>query len=205
MPNQKTPAPEKIDKTGTLNDGWGEGFDTCTCTTNCKCRKGQRATGWYQGTARNPEGEEIPVSGKLNTRWVLDDDISKDCGDHSDCKKDSNSSSDTETSRSKVAGKRNSKKFRAKARDDKLEKLKTEIDRMKKAARMKHRSGHLFAQFDCDLEPSIMDPRYPDPAMRAQLQLMRCRGDPYRTADRMGGMKAPGMAQGIFDSMTMRN
>jgi hypothetical protein len=76
---------------------------------------------------------------------------------------------------------------------------------MKKAARIKHRSGHLFAQSDCDLEPSIVDPRYPDPAMLAQLRMMELRGDPYRTTDRMGGMKALGMAQGVFDSMTMRN
>lgn len=80
------------------SNGWPEGINTCFCRTKCKCRKGERATGWYEGNV-NVDSEDMPVQSKLNTRWVSTDELGEDCGDHAACRKiaESDSSSDTET------------------------------------------------------------------------------------------------------------
>ncbi|KAF3051146.1 hypothetical protein E8E11_009756 [Didymella keratinophila] len=122
-------------------DRWGDGMDTCICTTNCKCRKGERAVKWYEGMA-DIGGKEVPVRAKLNTRIVLKDDIGKDCGDHSGCKKktdldssSSSSSSDTETSTSKR--KKKSKKVAKPEKAGKLDDLQAELEKLTQAEAMK--------------------------------------------------------------------
>jgi hypothetical protein len=60
-------------------------LDACTCTTNCQCRKGARVLYRQQG-----QGDE-----KQNTwgeiRYILKDDLGRDCGDHSRCRDDEDS------------------------------------------------------------------------------------------------------------------
>ncbi|KAF2624754.1 hypothetical protein BU25DRAFT_450492 [Macroventuria anomochaeta] len=186
------------------NNEWGEGIDTCICTTDCKCRKGERAAGWYEGVA-DIDGEEVPVRGKLNTRWVLVDDLGKDCGDHTDCKKSSSSSStssDTETSQSKSKKKKSDKKKSEKISNaGKLEDLQAEIDKMKKPAGLKQGPSP-YTGHGPGLGPSDMEGWHPE--MMQQLRMMEMSGDPYRMG-RVNGMDATGAMQGKFNPMTMRN
>ncbi|KAF2277061.1 uncharacterized protein EI97DRAFT_307966 [Westerdykella ornata] len=53
-------------------------LDACICTTNCTCRKGHRVV--YFEDRDDGSG---PLRGEI--RYVLRDDLGKDCGDHSAC------------------------------------------------------------------------------------------------------------------------
>jgi len=69
-------------KAGPSGQEWIEGdpfLDACTCTTNCTCRKGQRVL--YRSQAQDGDGHK----GWGEIRYVLKDDLGKDCGDHSKC------------------------------------------------------------------------------------------------------------------------
>jgi hypothetical protein len=190
----------------TSGDGWGDGIDTCTCTTNCKCRKGERATGWYEGVA-DIEGEQVPVRGKLNTRWVLTDDLGKDCGDYTACNKStktssnsSPSSSGTEASAPKHSRKSKGKKNAKKERVDGLEALKPKNDKAKEAAALQGGTSYLpspFARDGDDLGPNMLE-------HMERLRLAKTAGIPYGMS-RVGGMDVTGRMQGIYDFMTTRN
>ncbi|KAJ4369551.1 hypothetical protein N0V86_009387 [Didymella sp. IMI 355093] len=186
------------------NDGWGDGIDTCICTTNCKCRKGERAVKWYEGMAKIG-GEDVPVRAKLNTRYVLEDDLGKDCGDHSRCKKSfssssssSSSSSDTEISMSKKDKGKLKRKMKKAWRDERLNDLQAELEKMKRAAAMKQ--GGLFgASPFTGYSPG--DPeRYNSETMKRMVKM----SDPYEIG-RVGSIPPTGKMQGISDPMTTRN
>ncbi|KAL1605175.1 hypothetical protein SLS60_004719 [Paraconiothyrium brasiliense] len=51
-------------------------LDACTCTTNCTCRKGARVLYRHQGQG----DEEQNTWGEI--RYVMKDDLGRDCGDH---------------------------------------------------------------------------------------------------------------------------
>ncbi|KAF2015375.1 hypothetical protein BU24DRAFT_491626 [Aaosphaeria arxii CBS 175.79] len=53
-------------------------LDACICTTNCTCRKGHRVL------YREENGEGGRASGEI--RYVLKEQLGKDCGDHSKCR-----------------------------------------------------------------------------------------------------------------------
>ncbi|KAF1925701.1 uncharacterized protein M421DRAFT_423537 [Didymella exigua CBS 183.55] len=185
------------------NEGWGDGIDTCICTTNCKCRKGERAVKWYEGMAKIG-GEEVPVRAKLNTRYVLKDDIGKDCGDHSGCKKKTGSSSscsssscDTETSRSKKSKRRDKKKANRAGKADMLDDLQVELDKIKQATAVKQ--GDPYGSTPFGGYGSGTPGNYPK--MTKQMMEMH---DPYGMG-RVGGMNATGKLQGMYDPMTTRN
>lgn len=181
--------------------GWGDGIDTCICTTNCKCRKGERAVKWYEGMA-DIGGREIPVRAKLNTRFVLKDDIGKDCGDHSGCKKKTSSdsssssrSSDTETSRSK-RNKKSKKRAKKPGKAEDLGELQAELERMKQAAAMKQGGPYgpsPFTGYSVDALEGC------GPEMMSRMNIR----DPYGMG-RMGGMDTRGKMQGTYDPMTTR-
>jgi hypothetical protein len=186
------------------NDGWGDGIDKCICTTNCKCRKGERAIKWYEGMAKIG-GEDVPVRAKLNTRYVLKDDIGKDCGDHSGCKKksssnpsSSSSSSDTETSKSKKDKRKHKRRMKKAGRDDALDDLQVELEKMKQAAAMKQ-GGPYGAPPFTGYGPG--NPERYDPKTMKQMMEM---SDPYGIG-RVGSIPPTGKMQGIYDSMTTRN
>ncbi|KAF2638522.1 hypothetical protein P280DRAFT_519970 [Massarina eburnea CBS 473.64] len=95
-------------KVGPSGQEWlgGDPFlDACTCTTNCTCRKGQRvlyrAKGHMEGEEDGYEGDggggggggtggNGNGGGGRNAwgeiRYVLKEDVGRDCGDHSGCK-----------------------------------------------------------------------------------------------------------------------
>ena len=181
------------------SDGWGDGINTCICTTNCKCRKGERATGWYEGIVENTEGEEVPVRGKLNTRWVLADDLGKDCGHHTTRRKSASSSgSDTETSRSMQGNKHKNKnkKNAKKDRVERLEDLESKIDKMEEEAALR-RGSSPFAGQGYDLDPNMLE-------HIEGLRTMKMTDDTHGM-DRVGGMGATERTQGTYDPMTTRN
>lgn len=62
-------------------DPW---LDACTCTTNCHCRKGARVLYRAQGGAHGDEEAGQNTYGEI--RYVVKDDLGKDCGDHSKCR-----------------------------------------------------------------------------------------------------------------------
>ncbi|OAL48459.1 hypothetical protein IQ07DRAFT_681863 [Pyrenochaeta sp. DS3sAY3a] len=89
-------------KVGPSGKEWLEGdafLDACTCTTNCQCRKSQRVL--YRsrdgrGTGGSGVGEGGGEDGGYadaeygsgEIRYILKDDLGRDCGDHSGCKED---------------------------------------------------------------------------------------------------------------------
>ena len=186
---------------------WGAGIDTCICTMNCKCRKGERAIKWYEGTA-NIGGEEVPIRAKLNTRFVLKDDTGKDCGDHTACRKSSSSSSsssDTEDLKSRKNKRKDKKRSKKSDEAKELERIKSEIEKMKKAAtlgRDPRFSPSVFPGYGPGLDPSDMEGY--DPAMMHRLRIMEMSNNPY-SLNRVGGMDAAGRMQGLSNPMTTHN
>ncbi|KAF2448358.1 hypothetical protein P171DRAFT_440748 [Karstenula rhodostoma CBS 690.94] len=65
-------------------------LDACTCTTNCNCRKGARVLYRHQGQGQG-DGEQN-TWGEI--RYVLKDDLGRDCGDHSRCREKEEEESD---------------------------------------------------------------------------------------------------------------
>lgn len=184
-------------------DNWGDGIDTCICMTNCKCRKGERAVKWYEGMAKIGD-EEVPLRAKLNTRFVLQDDIRKDCGDHSGCKKktssessSSSNSSDTETPKPKK-NKKSKRKGKKAVKAEALDELQAELERMKQAATQKQGCPHGPSTF-IGYGPGTLEGY--DPEMINRMIEMR---DPYGMG-RVGGMDLPVKMQGTYDPMTTRN
>jgi hypothetical protein len=58
-----------------------DSLDACICTTNCTCKKGHRVM--YFGKPSDRSGNGDPFRGEI--RYVLKDDLGRDCGDHSGC------------------------------------------------------------------------------------------------------------------------
>lgn len=78
--NRTQPTNKKVGPSG---QEWIEGdpfLDACTCTTNCNCRKGQRVL--YRAQAQDGDGH----NGFGEIRYILKDDLGRDCGDHSACR-----------------------------------------------------------------------------------------------------------------------
>ncbi len=72
----------------------GDGFlDACICTTSCKCRKSQRVLYRTRNDRRNTPGNESddeedgPEYGSGEIRYILKDDLGRNCDDHSGCNK----------------------------------------------------------------------------------------------------------------------
>jgi hypothetical protein len=87
---------------GPSGQEWIQGdpfLDACTCTTNCTCRKGQRVL--YRSQAQDGDGH----NGWGEIRYVLKDDLGRDCGDHSKCHAQHDSDSDDGKSKTKKKGK----------------------------------------------------------------------------------------------------
>lgn len=71
-PKKKTSCPHSHDHFPGLDS-----LDACICSNNCACKKGHRVV-YFED---RPDGE--PLKGEI--RYVLKDDLGKDCGDHSGC------------------------------------------------------------------------------------------------------------------------
>lgn len=85
-------------KVGPSGQEWIEGedpwLDACVCTTNCDCRKGVRVLFRSKAGGDNNEGE---------IRYILKDQLGRDCGDHSNCRNDcADSDGDVHNSRRKT-------------------------------------------------------------------------------------------------------
>ncbi|KAH6625576.1 hypothetical protein C7974DRAFT_396321 [Boeremia exigua] len=176
--------------------GWGEGIDTCICTTNCRCRKGERGTKWYKGVA-NIGGAQVPVRAKLNTRYVLADDIGKDCGDHAACRTSggagasasasaSSGCSSDASSQPRKRDRRHGKKLRT---SEKMKRLEARMNEMMRTQGPRYPPpsfpGHMGA-----LDPDTLE----------RMHMLDTRRSPYNT----GGMRTTMPAQGMFDSLTTR-
>ncbi|KAF2686381.1 hypothetical protein K458DRAFT_387389, partial [Lentithecium fluviatile CBS 122367] len=100
-------------KVGPSGQEWIQGdpfLDACTCTTNCTCRKGQRVL--YRSQAQDGDGEGNGKNGWGEIRYVLKDDLGRDCGDHEKCRGHENfdESDDGKKGRRKGKGKGKGKK-----------------------------------------------------------------------------------------------
>lgn len=160
-------------------------LDACICTTNCKCRKSQRVLYRERRDCRNngdsdDDGSEHQ-SGEI--RFILKDDLGRDCGDHSGCKK-----SDSESeNKSKKKGSRNKKERKKKEKH--LESFKEDLlealdDRLRDMKREKHQQGHpetfpqsLFGRPDIDPRLSMMNEANRDPQIAQQMRMVG--GSPY--------------------------
>ncbi|OAF99439.1 uncharacterized protein CC84DRAFT_1232946 [Paraphaeosphaeria sporulosa] len=61
-------------------------LDACTCTTNCNCRKGVRVLYRQQGQGDGEGAQNVETWGEI--RYVLKDDLGRDCGDSGRCRAD---------------------------------------------------------------------------------------------------------------------
>lgn len=180
-------------------DGWGDGIDACICTTNCKCRKGERAVKWYGGMA-DIGCKEVPVRAKLSTRNVLKDDIEKDCGDHSGCKGKTGSNSSSRYSSSDTETPKSKKDRKSKKKPGKMENivdLRAELERMKQVAAMKEGDPYGPSPF-AGYGPGRLDGYDPETMCRTMEM-----HDPYGMG-RVGGMDLTSKMQGTCDPMTTR-
>jgi hypothetical protein len=198
-------------KAGTSGKEWLEGdafLDACTCTTNCSCRKSQRVLyrsrndrrkGKGSGGDSDSEDEEEYGSGEI--RYILKEDLGKDCGDHSGCKKNSHSSDSSEKEGKNSKNKKNKDKKEEKRRkeefegfkDDLLEALDERFEDIKKASQQRGTSPSPAQRPPFGGGPSMrpspfmMNGGNMDPRMAQQMGMMGG-GDPY-------GMGMPDMSR----------
>jgi hypothetical protein len=80
-------------------------LDACTCTTGCNCRKSHRVLYRAQNDPQHHQGSDsddeetqdhLRTSGEI--RYILKEDLGRDCGDHTACKKSSSSSGSDDSS-----------------------------------------------------------------------------------------------------------
>jgi hypothetical protein len=182
----------------------GDDFlDACTCTTNCKCRKSQRVL--YRSKNNRKKGAESDSeettydSGEI--RYILRDDLGRDCGDHSGCKK-SDTESEKTTKRKK--GKRKEEKPFEGFKEELLDALDERFQNMKKETQQRDKSGSpsrspfgrpAMGTSPFGLYGANMDPRV------AQQMGMGMGGDPYGIG--MAGMGR--MPHGLSDPLGGRS
>ncbi|KAF2126023.1 hypothetical protein P153DRAFT_83728 [Dothidotthia symphoricarpi CBS 119687] len=209
--NRNQPASKKVGPSGRE---WLDGdafLDACVCTTNCTCRKGHRVLYRSKDDAwdEDAEGENRYGSGEI--RYILKEDLGRDCGDHEGCKeKKSTKSSDDESARKeRKKGKKQVKKEKEKFegfKEELLEALDERFEDMKKS--QKPQRGTRFAADLGNFEPPGPSPfGMEEPGMHMDPRMAQRRGmpaDPYGM--NMGGMSGMGkMAPGMADPMMGRN
>ncbi|KAH9866762.1 hypothetical protein J1614_008455 [Plenodomus biglobosus] len=128
-------------KVGASGRDWVDGnafLDACTCTTNCKCRKSHRVIYRRERQRRegsnDDDGEDSDARQEIGEiRYILRDDLGKDCDDHSGCRKSgSRSVSGTESeSRSSEKGSKSKKKKKKKKRKEEEKNAKERKDQFK--------------------------------------------------------------------------
>ncbi|EOA83651.1 uncharacterized protein SETTUDRAFT_22349 [Exserohilum turcica Et28A] len=190
----------KSGQVGPSGKEWVEGdafLDACICTTNCRCRKSQRVL--YRArvdghrASSGSDGEEHEYrSGEI--RYILKDDVGRDCGDHSGCRKGESQDSDKEEKRSRRKESKEGEKLQEQfqgLKDDLLEALDERLEDMRKERR------HLSEAPD-PARPSVgasglgqsslmMNGRQVDPRMARQMPMVvNC--NPY-------GMPTSGIGQ----------
>ncbi|CAO2651681.1 Nn.00g042510.m01.CDS01 [Neocucurbitaria sp. VM-36] len=194
--NRGQPAGQRVGPSGNAWLDENSWLDACTCTTNCKCRKSHRVV--YRGQeSRGRGGDENEdeaqyISGEI--RYVLKDDLGKDCGDHSACKKSETGSEKGDKSR-KGKNKKDEDKERkeqfAGFKEELLEALDERFQDMKKEGRQQGRhdspSASPFGRPNMGPSPFTMGEAGMDPRL-AQHMGMAMGGNPY-------GIGMPGMGR----------
>ncbi|KAE8831035.1 hypothetical protein CFE70_006818 [Pyrenophora teres f. teres 0-1] len=215
-------------KVGPSGREWIDGdpfLDACICTTGCDCRKNQRVL--YRARHDRPrrgrgsdddsedDGDEY---GSGEIRYILRDDLGRNCGDHSGCKKDKSKKSETSESGSEDSKKKERKKKRQEKRkeekkeekkrkesfqglkDDLLEALDSRFYDMNKASRQQQPTSTIppqppqpFGGRGMGPSPFMMGgPHHMDPRIAQQMGAMG--GDGYRMGLDMPGRMPPGMS-----------
>jgi hypothetical protein len=104
---------QSVDKrVGPSGQEWIHGnafLDACVCTTNCNCRKGQRVL--YRAQAQDGEGHD----GFGEIRYIMRDELGRDCGDHGGCHRDEEDEEKSSRSRKKKGKEKKKKKKGRKA------------------------------------------------------------------------------------------
>lgn len=120
---EESPVSKQLDRTQSSNRKvgpsgyeWLEGenawLDACTCTTNCHCRKGARVL--YRAQDGDKEGQRR--QGEI--RYIVKDDLGKDCGDHTKCRvKDDDDDDDSSDAGHRKNKKKSKRKGKAGASD----------------------------------------------------------------------------------------
>jgi hypothetical protein len=140
--NRGQPSSQKI---GSLGQEWLDGdafLDACICTTSCSCRKSHRVL--YRarkddhkaGSDSDGEHHEY-TSGEI--RYVLKDDLGRDCGDHTECREnkiDSDKEDKSSKNKDRKEGKKLQRQFRG-FKDELLEALDERLDDMRKERRQR--------------------------------------------------------------------
>ena len=130
--NKGQPSDKKVGPSG---KEWIEGdpfLDACLCTTGCSCRKNQRVLyrtrhdgpqrdGRSDADSKHDDGD---VHGSGEIRYILRDDLGRDCGDHSGCKRDKGKTSESSGSEAEDSKKKKSKKKKEKRKEEKKEEKK---------------------------------------------------------------------------------
>jgi hypothetical protein len=183
-------------KAGPSGKEWLEGdafLDACTCTTDCNCRKSQRVlyrsrNDRRKGSGSDSEDEEY---GSGEIRYILKENLGKNCGDHSGCRKSESDSEKEEKSKKKKdkkEEKRRKEEFEG-FKDDLMEALDERFEDIKKASQQRGNSASpaqpSFGGPGMGPSPFIMNGANMDPRMAQQMGKMG--GDPY------SGMGMPGM------------
>lgn len=173
-------------KVGSSGKEWipGDDFlDACTCTTNCTCRKGERVLYRKKDRREGSDSDSDQTtyhSGEI--RYILKENLGRDCGDHSGCRK-GESESDKERERRK-AKKKKEKEQKAQFegfKEDLLEALDERLERMKKNS---HPEGWHSNPIQTPLDPqsSFRTPGYDSSPLGAPFHPSMSR----RTWARMG-------------------
>lgn len=195
----------------------GDAFlDACTCSTNCNCRESQRVLYRARNDRRigrddSDDDEEQHGYGSGEIRYILKEDLGRDCGDHSGCKKrdsesDSDSSCKKKMKKEKRKKKRRTENKEEKKRkdefegfkDDLLEALDERLQDMTKASRQRDQSGSparpsLGLPGLGQTSYNLMNGSGIDPQIMAQ-QLGVMGGNPHGMATTPGmGLMPPGM------------
>jgi hypothetical protein len=121
------PAKHKPKPAATGGKEWLKGddfLDLCTCTPNCTCRQGHRVL--YR--SRNDPDSDSEAATRYNSgeiRYILKQDLGKDCGDHSGCKKAAESSD--ESTKEKEKKEKKQKRKEEKKRKEEYQEFKEDM------------------------------------------------------------------------------
>lgn len=200
-------------KIGPSGKEWIDGdafLDACTCTTACKCRKSQRVL--YRSRNSRPrtgesdsEDEDAMEYGSGEIRYILKDDLGRNCDDHSACRRaDADSEKEEKDKKRKNKDKSEEKQRKEQFqgfKEEMLDALDERFEGMKRDTLRQGISGNMatspFERRGMARNPYMTDESMLNPRVAQQMGAMA--GDPYGIGlSGMGGL-APNIASQIRD------
>lgn len=153
-PARRASSQNRTQPRGPPANEWLEGsnpwLDACTCTTNCRCRKGARVL--YRAEGKGGDRREGEI------RYVVRDEVGRDCGDHR-CREEESDGGRGKRKKKKEGSGQSSEVGRIR---EEMEGLRRDIERMRVSAGMGAAPLDLDPRFNLGPPQGEPFPAHPD-------------------------------------------